>query len=624
MRSSSLLIITFITLSSGNAASFTALDTETIHQKAEKLQLFRDTTWLKLLHLDTLEGDTSKSSIITPEFFLSSNNTQKISPKEELSATIAALFTPPHPKHAQCQFPARFLWLQEKLQLTPADFPPISCPQFAQWSDLENLSSISLLMVSGYFGNPASTFGHVLIKIQHGEQTASGNLLDQGVNFGATIPPKEPPLLYIAKGIFGGYVAGFSDSEFYNQDLVYSQTENRDMWEYQLNLTDHEEKLIVSHLWELKRAKYVYYFLKENCAFRVAELFELTNDDQWVNKRLPWALPAALFHKIDDIDKSRDTGLIKSITFIPSSQRKLYEQFNALEPREQQDVNSIIKRPKRVDTHSHYSANTLSTALAYFQYKIASTKSDPSPAHLQARDLTLKTRLQRPPADKQKNRGHTPPPISKGAKPSLIAAHAGYQENHGAFSQLRFAAIGYEPIGNYKGGLEKSGLRIADLTISIDKNTSPRLEQFDLVSVRKLEIDRTGIAGESSLSWEISTGFKRPYATPYSHARLYARGAMGKTFQPREGFKFFTMLGAEYQSTKDALYALPMAGLIYNPGKRAAASLEIESRIHGQSGEKEYALEFESRFSVTQHKEIRISIQQNKNKTAIISYQYNW
>ena len=47
---------------------------------------------------------------------------------------------------------------------------------------------------------------------------------------------------YIVKGLSGFYEAGFSDKYFYNQDLTYTDTEFRDMWEYKLNLTPYQQK----------------------------------------------------------------------------------------------------------------------------------------------------------------------------------------------------------------------------------------------------------------------------------------------------------------------------------------------------------------------------------------------
>ena len=67
-------------------------------------------------------------------------------------------------------------------------------------------------------------------------------------------------LLYILKGLTGQYQSGYSDQYFYNQDLTYRDTEFRDMWEYELNLTEEEKELILLHIWEITAKKYDYYF----------------------------------------------------------------------------------------------------------------------------------------------------------------------------------------------------------------------------------------------------------------------------------------------------------------------------------------------------------------------------
>ncbi len=611
------------------AVATTSDTSQDVLNVAVQQELYRDKTWLKLLHLTDLSGETSPSSIITPEFFLSSNDTEAINPKKELIATIEALLatadTPSEP-HAQCRFPARYLWLREALKIPQDRFPTIHCVEFSQWARLDELTSVSLIMVSGYFGNPASTFGHVLIKIQHGEHGASGNLLDQGVNFGATIPPKEPALVYIAKGLFGGYVAGFSDKEFYSQDLIYSKTENRDMWEYRLKLSDYERKLIVSHIWELKQAKYTYYFLKENCAYRVAELFELNDDKPWVNQSLPWALPANLFHRMDDLNRQRNGELIESITFLPSSQRQLYTRFNHLSPAEQSNVNAIIEAPQNLTESKprQYSLETLNTLLAYYQYKIAAAKDEPNPEHIKARNLVLRARLAQPPKP-TKLPDEAQRPVSQGAKPGLLELGLFRAEHEQTKGHLRAAAIHYDPIGRYAGGLEQSELRVLDLSASIDHKGRGELQQLDLVSVKKLETERSGIIGEASYSWEVSTGFKTTASGCEDCLSFYARTAIGKAFKASVDTKIYAMLGGEYQAKTDTLLAIPQAGVIYNPaGGNIAASLDIESRTDTRTGKDTWSASLKGRYSLGQQRELRLEVRQQGETQGLLSYRWLW
>lgn len=76
---------------------------------------------------------------------------------------------------------------------------------------------------------------------------SSEDLLNNSYNFGARIPANENGAMYAIKGLFGLYDAGFSETEFFKQDAVYSKNEQRDMWEYVLNLEAFETQLLNYH-----------------------------------------------------------------------------------------------------------------------------------------------------------------------------------------------------------------------------------------------------------------------------------------------------------------------------------------------------------------------------------------
>src|SRR5437870_6386966 len=52
---------------------------------------------------------------------------------------------------------------------------------------------------------PASSFGHSLLRLNTEDGSASDGLVDLGVNFGALVPDGESTLVYVVKGLSGGY-----------------------------------------------------------------------------------------------------------------------------------------------------------------------------------------------------------------------------------------------------------------------------------------------------------------------------------------------------------------------------------------------------------------------------------
>ena len=176
--------------------------------EAEQLGLASDPTWFKLIHYNP---DIKESVVLTDSFFLSPEG--RTCPSKELTATINAYFavkSGDHQKDAQCRFPARYYWLSHKLSSFDYNVRETTCQRLKNWNLFDSVDSVSLLLVSGYFGNPASTFGHALLKLN----TASDNetdLFDSTLNYGAMIPDNENTLRYIIRGLSGGYKAGFSD-----------------------------------------------------------------------------------------------------------------------------------------------------------------------------------------------------------------------------------------------------------------------------------------------------------------------------------------------------------------------------------------------------------------------------
>src|SRR3989338_9010888 len=236
MRKKSLILPVVLALLFGQRAH--AADLENLLREARARNLAQNPTWLKLLHF---EFQGAKSVVLTDDFFISPEG--RNDPVKELDATIRAYFTPwadDNGNHPRCVYPARYFWLSHHLDLPGYDLRSGYCQKLENWALFDKVNSISVLLVSGYLGNPASTFGHGLLKFNTDSADDTKGMFDLTLNYGAVVPENEMVLRYVFRGLFGGYIAGFSDKYFYTQDLVYSRTEFRDIWNYTLALTDYE------------------------------------------------------------------------------------------------------------------------------------------------------------------------------------------------------------------------------------------------------------------------------------------------------------------------------------------------------------------------------------------------
>jgi hypothetical protein len=553
---------------------------------AERLrELAQHPQWLRLLHASV---DGRHSEIHSPEFFLSPQGATD--PEAELRATLAGLSadTGADPNaHARCRFPARHAWLLSQQVALPGPAQAHSaCPRLAQWGRFDQLRSISLLLVSGYFGNPASSFGHSLLRFNTDEGRASEGLTDLGINFGALVPDRESTLVYVFKGLTGGYQAGFSDKPYYSHDLIYSRTEFRDMWDHELALSEAERLMLAYHLWEIVGRKFTYYFLKENCAWRIAELLALVRNDDLLARSSVWFAPVEVFHRLHEAERRSGKAWFRSVRFVPSAERVLRHQFAQLSPDEARVANTTIAQhptePGRLlgSVAPERRIDVLDALTAYNNYRVAAEEPTVSAATTAAKDAALRARLSLParrPADNPIPQLQSP---AEASAPMLSALAAGHHERHGSFAQLRWAPFSYELSGH--NGLTDGELVVFDVAANLD-GEGVTLDRLDVIRVKKLNAQHTRIHGEDWLSWQVEAGARREDVDGDSRLRLTGRIGGGYAAPWGADVTAYAMVDAVAFSRPSSLGLEPNAGLVVRAGRWklwALASTRYESATH--------------------------------------------
>ena len=505
------LVLFSWTLPAGASPLAEALDV------AIRLNLARHPTWLKLLHF---EGRLAQSVVLTDDFFLSPEG--KNDPQAELNATLEAYFAPwptDIGEHPRCRFPARYYWLARYLPLPGYAVKDPRCRRLSDWALVERVKSVSLLLVSGYLGNPASSFGHALLKLNTDSSNDDYGLFDLTLNYGALIPENENALRYVVRGLFGGYEAGFSDRYFYTQDLVYSRTEFRDIWEYRLSLSDHQRTLLILHIWEIIGRKFVYYFLTRNCALRLAELVDLVVDDLVIDRARWWYLPVQLFHRLNAIDQGRsqtgEASLVEAIRFIPSSKRVLAHRMQLLTKNEVRAINAVHRNgPSSLEALLAGFSDTrkgvvLDSLLAYHKFRFMSGKGADSLELQGIKRRALLARLRLP------ARPRLAPDIpslrspADGSRPMVngISVATGTVDPD-AFLRLTWSPFKLEGVG--RNTMEGGQLVLLDVAVGLaEEGQEIFLDQIDLLRVSSLNTLRVPLAGESPLSWQLHAGVVR-------------------------------------------------------------------------------------------------------------------
>ena len=292
-------------------------------------QLANDRFWISLGHYETAKLGGWRSYVSDKKFFLAADGNEH--PDHELAATVQALYAPASlgEQHAQCVYPARTRWL--KAQLNLSDLPAPDCAEFKQWFKDVSPHSAVMIFPAAYLNSPSSMFGHTLLRIDQADvQADKTSLLSYAINFGAYIEGSDNSILYAWKGLMGGYPGLFALVPYQEKLSEYRSLENRDLWEYRLNLTQAETARMVEHVWELKQIQFDYFFFDENCSYRLLELLQVARPSLRLTEQFPLtAIPT------DTVKAVKEAGLVESIEYRPSRERELLSRAEPLSGEEQ-------------------------------------------------------------------------------------------------------------------------------------------------------------------------------------------------------------------------------------------------------------------------------------------------
>ena len=60
--------------------------------------------------------------------------------------------------------------------------------------------------------------------------------------------------------------------------------ESRDIWEYKLDLSQGQIDEFVRHIWELDKIRFDYFFVDENCSYRLLTILDAVNPEWNLSK----------------------------------------------------------------------------------------------------------------------------------------------------------------------------------------------------------------------------------------------------------------------------------------------------------------------------------------------------
>jgi len=319
--------------------------------------------WLKLLHYDKSSSGKYLSRADGRNFFLSPLG--KENPEEELKASLSNLNLEIENNIGdkipfQCAMPARTDFLIKTFHLK---LPAVSCPSLNSFLKLLNPHGVSLVFASSFANSSASYFGHTFLRFHSRPGKESNGLLDYTLSYSAGVPADTSLLSLAINGVSGGFKAAMEIMPYYKKIDEYNHMEQRDLWSYEIDLTEEETIFLAKHIWELNlNTDFDYYFLDENCAYFLLAILEAAKPH--------WDMLEQFFiyvTPVESIKALKQVGAIKNTSMRPSLRSELLRFENSLDENEILSYQNIITGKKNVSEEKNILV--LEAVLAYFSYK---------------------------------------------------------------------------------------------------------------------------------------------------------------------------------------------------------------------------------------------------------------
>ena len=584
--------------------------------RSRELRLAERPEWRKLVHYEPdLIGSGLHGLLDNRGFYNSPEG--KTRPQAELEATLASFFSDveetPERQNPQCAFIARRAWLDEELRFDRGRLPLRACPRFREWHAALNAQRLTLVFASAYLNNPSSMYGHTLLRIDARDQDERTRLLAYAVN-SAAITAETNGLTFAIQGLIGGYPGTFSILPYYLKVREYSDMENRDLWEYELELAPPELERVLLHLWELLPAYYQYYFFDENCSYHLLGLLqvarpelELTRPFRW------WALPVDTVRAITAVP-----GLVARTVYRPANATIIGARLNNLSEEERSIAKNLsLGRASSGEAlrgrPAPRAAAVLETSYDYVNYRRATGRPDVAdPARLARELLVTRSQMDVPSQAPVIDPGTRP---DQGHRTSRAGLGIGKRDGR-AFQELELRPSYHDVIDADAGYVRGAQIQFFDMAFRHYDDRATRVERF-------VPVDILSLAPRDDFfqprSWRVAGGWHRSFLKDGSEPLVASLdGGAGAAWSSRGHALFYTLGEAAMRAHHNLEHGYGIGaggrvGALVDPAPRwrLHAYASGINYFLGESGEPR-ALGLQQRFAVGRDSALRLDLERRR------------
>ena len=498
--------------------------------------LSNDRAWLDLLHYRAGYVNPRLSSQVDDAAFFFSD-TGHLDPHSELQAFIAAV---KEDQQVGCRFPARLNWLSK--QLTDLQSIKPDCEEFDEWKASLNAAGASLIFPASYLNSPSSMYGHTFLRLDQRGQTDKNKLLAYSVNFAANADPTDNELVFTWKGLAGGYPGVISVIPYYEKVKEYNNMENRDIWEFKLDLTEDEVDQLVNHLWELKDTRFDYYFFDENCAYRILTLLDVAKPGlSSVDDYHLWAIPSDTVRSLDQRE------LISVATFRPSDATELKSKIDQLTDEQKLTVLALSQAESMpsLENYSDQEAGMLLEAAYGYTRFMAIKAEEEDSRFLAKRSLSLLSKRSKL-AQGTSYDGVIPPEVrdDQGHETFRFSTGIGYDKasEEEMYARLKARIAYHELLDPVSGYIPGAQIEMGELALRI-QDANVKVDSFKVLDIQSLTPRDEFI---QRLSWRVKTGLDRHAKSDERKLGAYLEAGGGLSYSLSGLFSVDRPLGTVY------------------------------------------------------------------------------
>ncbi|MCW7494358.1 DUF4105 domain-containing protein [Leptospira sp. 2 VSF19] len=460
--------------------------------QSDKLRLYEDVGWIQLLHYEKKGEGKFKSEVNSERFFFDPKG--RVNPRAELEATIRSFFVteaiPDSLLHPLCSYPARYNFLKKHLFFEFFDISKVRCDRYKNWKNSLQVNSVSIVFASYYLQSPASYFGHTLLKLnQNANAISQSEILDYGLNYAADAQSINP-ISYAYFGLTGGYQGKFYLFPYYLKVNEYNDLENRDLWEYEIRLNEEEVDILISHLWELSRAEFHYYFLNKNCSYQLMELLEVAKPNLDLKSKL-----GIVVSPVDTIKFYLSTkDLISEKKFRPSLYTEIKSKLLEMNAEEKEifwaltdfsntrmEVNRLLETPNKIRSDL-----ILDAVLETYRYQKNRGVDFSESAKLSYKQwLNLRSQIKEENLDYKLNFETSFPPESSHPM-GRVSLGSGYS-NLGSFVEWKYRLAYHDLLNSSKGSTPNGELVFFDGAVRNYEGKRPEFSSLSIMRILSLQ-----------------------------------------------------------------------------------------------------------------------------------------